>query len=160
VPVIPGWIVQWYVNVPAPVNVWLNEAPGAMRPESQLLLVDVCVVLSLLCHVTVVPTATLTGFGENADVVMVDAPLTIVTVVPFAGVGVGVVVMGVLLFAQPASMRIRVSNPNSRLGISRSLQSGGAQRRCRMAIRHFGTSFRDDLNTLDLRIAAAGFLLS
>jgi len=29
-----------------------------------------------------------------------------------------------------------------------------------MAIRHFGASFRDDLNTLDLRIAAAGFLLS
>jgi hypothetical protein len=44
----------------------------------------------LFTHVTVVPTETFSGFGENAVVVRVLAPLTIVTdaVVP-VGVGVG-----------------------------------------------------------------------
>ena len=44
--------------------------------------VDVCVVLSLFVHVTVPPTATLIGLGENAVVVRKDEPLTIETGVP------------------------------------------------------------------------------
>jgi hypothetical protein len=53
--------------------------------------VDVCVLVSLLTHVTVVPTETVNGFGEYAFVVRLLAPLTIVTVEPLgAGVGVGV----------------------------------------------------------------------
>jgi hypothetical protein len=52
--------------------------------------VAVCAVLSLLTHVTVVPTATVTGFGEYAFVVRLLAPLTIVTVAPAPGAGVGV----------------------------------------------------------------------
>ncbi len=53
--------------------------------------VDVCAVVSLLTHMTVVPTETVNGFGEYAVVVRLLAPFTIVTVVlpPGAGVGVG-----------------------------------------------------------------------
>src|SRR5262249_11282496 len=65
----------------------LNVPPGAIEPEFQLPLfaTDVCVTLSLFIHVTVVPTGTLTGFGENAVVVSVDAPATIATGVPLVG---------------------------------------------------------------------------
>jgi hypothetical protein len=51
-------------------------------------------VLSLFVQVTLPPTPTVMGFGANAVVVMMDAPLTIVTGVPPApgagddGVGV------------------------------------------------------------------------
>jgi hypothetical protein len=119
VPVKPGWIVQWYVYEPAVLKVWLNDPPGAMPPESQLALVDVCVVLSLLCHVTVVPTATVIGFGEYAVVVIVDAPDTIEIVDPPAGVGVGVgvVIVGELLCPHPTSMTVKAMVPNTRLNI-------------------------------------------
>jgi hypothetical protein len=62
----------------------LNCPPGPIDGElhAPLLAVEVCAVLSLLIHVTVVPTVTLSGFGEYAVVVIVDAPLTIETEVP------------------------------------------------------------------------------
>jgi hypothetical protein len=47
------------------------------------------VVLSLFSQLMVVPTGTVSGFGPNALVVKVDAPLAIVTVVLPAGAGVG-----------------------------------------------------------------------
>ena len=73
----------------------LKVPPGAMSPEfhAPLLAVDVCDVESRFVHVTVVPTATVIGFGENAVVVSVDAPATIDT--PFGVDGVGVVTEGV-----------------------------------------------------------------
>ena len=80
------------MKLPADVKVLLKLAPGAMLPEFQAppSPVDVCVVLSLFVHVTVPPTATLIGLGENAVVVSVDEPLTIETgVPPPAGAGDG-----------------------------------------------------------------------
>jgi hypothetical protein len=67
----------------------LNDPPGAIEPESHAPVfdVDVCGVLSLFVQLTVVPTATLIGFGEYALVVSVDDPLTIETGVPLVGVG-------------------------------------------------------------------------
>jgi hypothetical protein len=74
----------------------VNLPPGAIEPESHEGPVEVCVLLSLFVHVTLPPTATITGFGEYAVVVRVDAPLTIPTGVPFPlGVGVGDGVDGV-----------------------------------------------------------------
>jgi hypothetical protein len=70
-----------------------------MLPESQVppSPVDVCVVVSLFVHVTVPPTATVTGFGAKAVVVSESAPLTIDADTPGLpgdgvgdGVGVGV----------------------------------------------------------------------
>ena len=71
----------------------LNDPPGAIVPEfhAPLLATDVCVTESLLVHVTVPPTATVTGFGAYAVVVSVDDPETIDTGVP---VVVGAVVDG------------------------------------------------------------------
>jgi hypothetical protein len=73
--------------------VTLPERPGAIEPVEKLLLtaVESCAIESLFTHVTVVPTETFSGFGENAVFVRVLAPLTIVTdaVVP-VGVGAGV----------------------------------------------------------------------
>jgi hypothetical protein len=57
--------------------------------NAPVLEVEVCAVLSLLTHVTVVPTETVSGFGAYAVVVSVRAPLTIVTVEPPLGAGVG-----------------------------------------------------------------------
>jgi hypothetical protein len=72
----------------------LAEAPGAIEPVAKLPLsaVELCVDVSLFIHVTVVPTATVSGFGEYAVVVRLRAPLTMVTLAagPGAGVGVGV----------------------------------------------------------------------
>ena len=57
----------------------LNVAPGAIAPElhAPAFAVDVCVVESLLVHITVPPTATAIGLGAYAVVVIVDAPPTI-----------------------------------------------------------------------------------
>jgi len=80
------------VKLPADVKVLLKLAPGAMLPEFQAppSPVDVWVVLSLFVQVTVPPTATLIGLGENAVVVSVDEPRTIETgVPPPAGAGDG-----------------------------------------------------------------------
>jgi hypothetical protein len=51
--------------------------------------VDVCATVSLFVHVTVPPTETLIGFGANAVVVKLLAPLGIETAAPAAGDGVG-----------------------------------------------------------------------
>jgi len=59
-----GWIVHLYANDPADMNVRLKLAPGAIDPESQSLAVEVCATLSLFIHLIVVPTGTVTGFGE------------------------------------------------------------------------------------------------
>jgi hypothetical protein len=50
---------------PAVANVRLNFAPGAIEPEfhEPSSPVDVCVVVSLLVHVTVPPALITTGFG-------------------------------------------------------------------------------------------------
>ena len=57
------------------MNVKLNCAPGFNRPEFQTPPLDVvvCAVESLLVHMTVVPTATVAGFGANAVVVSTEA---------------------------------------------------------------------------------------
>lgn len=107
--------------------------------------VDVCVVLSLLCHVTVVPTATVIGFGEKAVVVSVDAPLTMVIAEPL--VGDGDVGMGVLLFAQPAIMAVSARAPSNRIDISRSLlRVRRGQKGCRTV-----RAFAGDLSRLCVR---------
>jgi hypothetical protein len=81
---------------PAVCSVTLAEAPGAIEPVENVRSTDVesCVVVSLFVQVIRVPTATVTGFGEKADVVNVDAPLTIEMAIEpdelGGGVGVGV----------------------------------------------------------------------
>src|ERR1700686_2809935 len=57
----------------------LNVPPGAIGGEFQAppFAVDVCVVASLLVHVTVPPAETVIGLGLKAVVVIVDAPVTI-----------------------------------------------------------------------------------
>jgi hypothetical protein len=72
------------VNVPRVDIVAVNDCPGKIEFELQAppSAVDVCVMLSLLVHVTIVPAVTVTGFGEYAVVVSVDDPATIDTVVP------------------------------------------------------------------------------
>jgi hypothetical protein len=69
---------------PAVANVRLNFAPGAIEPEfhEPSSPVDVCVVVSLLVHVTVPPALITTGFGAYAVVVLNSAPLTTETGVP------------------------------------------------------------------------------
>jgi len=76
--------VHLYVNVPAVENVLLNVAPGASVPDlnDPSSAVASWAVTSLLVQVTVPPTATETGFGENAVVVNVDEPFTMETGVP------------------------------------------------------------------------------
>jgi hypothetical protein len=73
----------------------LNFPPGAIEPEFQVppFAADVCVVESLLVHVTVPPTETEIGLGAYAVVVIVDAPETIETAVPDPE-GVGEVIDG------------------------------------------------------------------
>jgi hypothetical protein len=61
---MPGWIVQLYEKLPVAENWRLNDAPGLIVPEFHELDVDVCATLSAFIHVTVDPTATVTGFGE------------------------------------------------------------------------------------------------
>ena len=67
--------------MPAVLNVKLNCPPGPISGEFHAppVSLDVCVVVSLFTHVTVVPTGTFVGFGEKAVVVSTDAPLTIDT---------------------------------------------------------------------------------
>jgi hypothetical protein len=97
-------MAQWYGKVPADENIVLKLPPGGMEPEFHAppLAEDVCVVESLLVHVTVPPTATTIGFGAKAVVVIVDAPATIDAMLPAdvelpppeAGGGVGETVEG------------------------------------------------------------------
>ena len=88
VPVIDGWIAQWYPKLPALVNVWLKELPGARFPllKAPVSLVTVCVVESLLVQVTVAPVGTVSVAGANEK-------LDIVTALADGG---GVVVDGVV----------------------------------------------------------------
>ena len=54
-----GCILQWYLFVPVLLKVCENLCPGPRRPESNdlpLFAVAVCVVLSLLIHLTLLPT--------------------------------------------------------------------------------------------------------
>jgi hypothetical protein len=62
---MPGWIAQWYGNVPRAENVVLNDPPGAIVPELQAppSAVDVWLMVSLFVHVTVPPTEATIGFG-------------------------------------------------------------------------------------------------
>jgi hypothetical protein len=84
VPVMPGWIVQWYENVPALGNVLLKVAPAAIVPEfhEPSSPVDVCASASLFVHVSVSPAAIDIGFGAYAVFVKTDALLTMDTGVP------------------------------------------------------------------------------
>jgi hypothetical protein len=91
VPTMPGWIVQWYWNVPADENVLEKVAPGAIEPEFQAppSAVDVCATVSLFVHVTVLPTGIAIGFGTKAVVVKLLAPLGTETVPPALVDGIG-----------------------------------------------------------------------
>ena len=103
------------MNVPGDEKVLLKLAFGAILPEfhAPVSETDVCVVLSPLTHVTVVPMETVIGFGLNAVVVMVDAPATIVTDDPVPdGVGDGLVLVTVLIVEElphPAASSPRTS---------------------------------------------------
>jgi len=68
----------------------VNWPPALIGPESNrpVFDVEVCVMVSLFRHVTLPPTATVTGFGEYAFVVSPAEFMTIDTVVP-DGLGVG-----------------------------------------------------------------------
>lgn len=76
------------------LNLKLALAPPAIDPvsnaEGVAVDVDVCAMLSAFIHVTVVPTDTVSGFGEYADDPSDLAPTGMVTTaVDGAGVGVG-----------------------------------------------------------------------
>jgi hypothetical protein len=71
-----GWIAQWYVNVPAVVNVCVKVAPvpsGSLLNELSSA-VTVWLVESWFIHVTVVPTATSSVAGEKEKFWIVTAP--------------------------------------------------------------------------------------
>jgi hypothetical protein len=77
VPVIAGWISQWYANVPASVNVNSNVPPPSMFPESNdpSSAVHVCPALSSLRTTTVVPTATvMSSLNANPEITISAAP--------------------------------------------------------------------------------------
>ena len=68
VPVIDGWIEQWYGNVPFVANVKLKLPLGAILPESHTSVSETmsCVVASVFDQVMTPPCETFTGFGTNA----------------------------------------------------------------------------------------------
>jgi hypothetical protein len=68
-------MVHLYVKVPAVVNLNGNDPPGLRIPEFHIppSATESCAIVSLLVHVTVVPTATVSGFVPNAVVVSVRA---------------------------------------------------------------------------------------
>src|SRR5579872_4074710 len=72
------------------MNAVLKLPPGAIGGDvhAPLFATDVCVTESLLTQVTLLPTATVIGFGANAVDVSVDAPLTMATLLPPPDVGV------------------------------------------------------------------------
>ncbi len=70
VPLIDGCVPQGYANVPASVNVRLNESPLPKSPDEKTpSTTTVCVVESSLTHTTVVPAGTVNvaGLNENPD---------------------------------------------------------------------------------------------
>jgi hypothetical protein len=125
--------VQWYVNVPAVLKVWLKLAPGAMLPELQDVAipasdVDVCVVVSLFVHVTVIPWVIVIGLGLYAVVVLVDAPDTIETVEPDGVVGVvGVVGVELLAHAPIANAATSATGRMNRLNIATPFRTSCTQ---------------------------------
>ena len=84
------------------MNVKLKRLPCARVGDvhAPLLATELCATLSLLSQLTVVPTETLSGFGEYAVLDNVEEPLTMVTVVLPAGAGSGVSDGDVELFPQ------------------------------------------------------------
>src|SRR5439155_8298047 len=81
VPVIEGWMVQWYGKFPVVLNVRRNVAPGAsVRSQSPVSDVVVWVVVAVVFfHTTVVPAMILSVLGMNAK---------LTTATPFVTVGV------------------------------------------------------------------------
>ena len=73
---MPGWIAQWYGNVPAVCSATLNRPPGATLPEFHPWMsdVEVCATESVFVHVTVVPTVTFSSSGTKARLPRVEAP--------------------------------------------------------------------------------------
>lgn len=71
-PVIVGWSVQRYANVPAVSNVYEYVPPreSVSLAGPPLLPVTVWLTLSLFVQVTVVPAVTVSVAGENADPLM------------------------------------------------------------------------------------------
>jgi hypothetical protein len=86
-PVIVGWMLQWYVNVPALGNTWVNDCPGLRVPEFQMAVseVVVCGDGPWLVHCTLSPWLIVTGFGENE--LALKPSLMIVTVLVTAPPG-------------------------------------------------------------------------
>src|SRR6185437_6963253 len=96
-PIIVGCTLQKYENSPVFVNLCEYVLVGmisAVKPESNaspafavlgIPDVTVCRLLSLLFHVTVLPTLILIGFGENALLPRVAAPFTIKTLFVLVG---------------------------------------------------------------------------
>jgi hypothetical protein len=76
VPVMNGWISQWYANDPAARMVIVRE-PLTKTPVSQvpLFAVEVCETLSLFVQVTVSPTLTVTLLGTNEKFLIDTAAL-------------------------------------------------------------------------------------
>ncbi len=72
VPVMNGWIAQWYAYVPAVRNVNENAPPGESVPlaNAPALDVTVCCTWPAFFHVTVVPTVTETEDGLNPKSMM------------------------------------------------------------------------------------------
>ena len=71
-----GWMLQWYLNVPALLRATVVEAFGSMFPVSKLLplsAVNVCAVLSLLVTVIFVPCFTVSVAGTNLKLAILTA---------------------------------------------------------------------------------------
>ena len=68
-----GWMLQWYLKVPALLRATVAEEFGSMFPVSKLLpssAVNVCAVVSLLVTVTFVPRLTVIAGGTNLKFAM------------------------------------------------------------------------------------------
>ena len=75
VPFMNEWMLQWYANVPALVNVNEREAPAVITPVSHVPVseVDVWLNASRFVHVTVSPTLIVVAAGANAEFWMFTA---------------------------------------------------------------------------------------
>ena len=83
VPVMPEWMAQWYVNVPAVGNCRRNEAPGTTVPlfhAGPLSSVDVWLIASSFRHVTYCPDWIVTEPGEKVCVAIIRTSAPVVTV--------------------------------------------------------------------------------
>jgi hypothetical protein len=75
VPVIDGWMLQWYAKVPAFRNTKVNVPPRVSGPLSHApdVAVVVCEAPSMFVHVTLSPTFTVSDAGVNAKFWIVTA---------------------------------------------------------------------------------------